>query len=79
LTIPHSEQEKGKKRERRVSVTEKGYYEWKMILSQSVIVWFIGGTAVAITITPNMTIANIASLGILSISPLFTFRGSKEG
>jgi len=67
-----------KKRERRISATEKGY-EWKMIFSQFVIVWFIGGTAVAITIMANITIANIASFAILYVSPLFAFRGSKEG
>ena len=50
------------------------YYEWKIILSQFVIVSFIDGTAVAITTMPNMTIANIASFGVL-FSPLFTFRG----
>jgi hypothetical protein len=66
-----------KKRERRVSATENIYYEWKMIFSHSVIVWFICGTAVAIKIMPNMTIANIASFGI--VSPPMLFRGSKEG
>jgi hypothetical protein len=50
-----------------------------MIFSQFVIVWFIGGAMVATTIMANITIANIASLGILYVSPLFTFRGSKEG
>lgn len=40
-----------------------------MIFSQLVIVWFICGTAVAITITANMTIANIANFGIAHYHP----------
>jgi hypothetical protein len=51
--------------------TEKVYYEWKMIFSQFVIVWFIGGTAVAITIMPNTTIANIASFAILYFTSIY--------
>jgi len=37
--------------------------EWKIIFSQLVIVWFIGGTMVAISIIADITRAKIASFG----------------
>ena len=49
-----------------------------MIFSHSIIVWFIGGTAVAITIMPNMTIANIANFAISSYHLYLSLEGRKK-